>query len=94
VDSLDNENETYVIYYWKDGLLVSAFEVREGMDTEMSEVAKTVEIYNFEGEKLVGWIRDGEAVDPNEAGFSMIGEQVWNAATERAQVIYNEIGAD
>lgn len=94
VDSLDDENETYIIYYWKDGLLVSAFEVREGMDTQMCEVAKTVEIYNFETEKLVNWIRDGKAVDSNDVGFLMIGDQVWKDATERAQVIYEEIGAD
>lgn len=94
VDSQDDDNETFVIYYWNDGLLVSAFEVREGSDTQMSEVAKTIEIYNFENENLVGWIRDGVEADPNEDGFASIGEQVWTDATERAQVIYDEIGAD
>lgn len=94
VDSEDEENETYVLYYWQDGLLVSVFEVREGKDTEMSEVAKTIEVYNFENQKLVGWIRDDVPVDSGDVGFAETGQRVLDESIERGGVIYLEIGAD
>lgn len=94
VDSEDDDNESYVIYYWQDGFLVSAYEVRKGRDTEISEVARTNEIYNFVDQKLVSWLRDGEAVDPNDPSFADVGSRVLDDSIERAAVIYLEIGAD
>lgn len=94
VDSEDEDNETYLIYYWVDGLLVSATEVRKGTDTEMSEIARASETYNFNNERLVGWIRDGEAVDPDTEGFAQLGFGVLEESIERAGVIYAKIGAD
>jgi len=94
VDSENDDNETFLIYYWVDGLLVSATEVRKGMDTEMSEIARTSETYNFDKERLVGWIRDGEAVDPDTESFAQLGFGVLEQSIERAGVIYAEIGAD
>ncbi len=93
-DREDDENKSYVIYYWREGLLVSAYEVRMGRDTEMSEVGRTNEIYNFEDQKLVGWIRDGAEVPPDEPGFAEVGERVLDDSIARAGPIYLEIGAD
>lgn len=94
VDSEDDDNESYVIYYWQDGFLVSAYEVRKGRDTEMSEVARTTEIYNFEDQKLVSWLRDDVAVNPDDISFADVGSGVLDDSIERAGVIYLEIGAD
>ncbi len=94
VDSQDEANRTVVLYYWRDGQLVSVFEVRQGTDTQISEVAETVEIYNFENEKLVGWIRDGKAVDAGDVGFADAGATVLQQSVQRAEPIYLEIGAD
>jgi hypothetical protein len=94
VDSQDDENETIILYYWQDGLLVSVYELKQGTDTEVSEVAKTVDIYNFENQQLVGWIRDGVEVDPTEQGFFDIGERILEESIERAGVIYAKVGAD
>ncbi len=94
VDSRDDENETYVIYYWRDGMLVSAYEVREGTDTEISEVAKTIEIYNFEDQQLVGWIRDGEEVALGEMDAGEVGARVLSDSITRSQPIFQKIGAD
>lgn len=94
VDSLDEENRSITLYYWREGQLVSVFEVRKGADTQISEVGETVEIYNFRNEKLVQWTRDGENVPPGEAGFADAGASVLKQSIKRAEPIYFEIGAD
>jgi hypothetical protein len=94
VDSLDDKNETLILYYWREGQLVSVFEVREGIDTQISEVSETMEIYNFENEKLVGWIRDGVEVDADDPGFADVGALVLQQSIQRAEPIYEKIGAD
>lgn len=93
VDSKDEENETYVIYYFRDGLLVSTFTVREGRDTGIEGVAKQVEIMNFDNEKLVGWIVDGEEYSNEDLQYAAT-DAILAEATERSQPIYEKIGAD
>ncbi len=94
LDSENDENETIIIYYWKEGMLTSVYELREGMDTEISEVGSIVEIYNFNGEKLVSHVSDGKKMaDPDKWALEM-GDRILADSIERAGVIYAEIGAD
>jgi hypothetical protein len=97
VDSESEKDGVVVIYYWKDGQLVSVFELRRGAATQISEVAEATEIYNFSEEKLVGWLRSGDgesSVDPAEDGFQEKGREVLKESIRRAEPIYELIGAD
>lgn len=94
VDSEDDENETIILYYWQDGLLASVFELKEGKDTEVSEVAQTINVYNFENEQIVSWISEGVEVDPKDPSFFDIGARILEESIERAGVIYAKVGAD
>ncbi len=94
VDFIDDDNDTFVRYYWVNGLLVSAIEVRSGSDTGQAGVDEVTEIYNFDEQRLVSWISDGVEQDPDTEGFAQLGFSVLEQSIERAGVIYAEIGAD
>lgn len=94
VDTLDDETSSYVIYYWQDGLLVSAYDVKKGADTFTEGVDRITEIFNFEEQRLAGWSYNGELEDPDTEGFNQLGFVILEESIERAGVIYEEIGAD
>ncbi len=94
VDTQDEENETYVVYYWRDGMLVSALEGREGGDTMEEGTDEIFDIYNFEDQRLVSWTRDGEPIE--DVGFyaESVGNRVLRESIQRGEPIYEKIGAD
>ncbi len=91
VNSADDDNETYVIYYWKDGLVASAFEVKKGSDAEADSGGRTTTIYNFEYDRLVGVEKNGEEIELDESVAAETAHTIQMEAQDSAMDIYNKI---
>lgn len=97
VDSIDDNNESITLYFWRDGLLTSVYQFRTGKMTQISDVSEATETYNFVGEKLVGWHRTGDSttdVEPGEEGFQQKGKEILRDSIRFSEPVYQEIGAD
>lgn len=96
VDSHTDKDKSITFYYWREGLLTSAFQLRTGNHTQ-NATQKATETYDFVNQKLIHWTRTGDTnatLGSGDPGVPTTGDKVLDDSIKFAAPIYTAIGAD
>jgi hypothetical protein len=98
VDSRGDKDGAVTFYYWREGQLVSVFQVRNGSATRIKDVAECTETYNFVDGKMVAWRHTQDQQEnvfaPGTKAFADAAKRVLDESIKYSQPIYTAIGAD
>lgn len=89
VDSTGEGEGTFTFSHWTPkGSLRSVLKVREGLATEVKNVSKLVDVFDFMNDEMVGWTRtmddEKETIDPANPDFYEVGERIGTEAAAAA----------